>query len=316
MLRAAEDQAQGHRVSGQIWGNAVANVGDIASGAVSQYQEQKAMSKRDQAVADLWQRSNGNPDVKDLVQIYGKDGVKLASELAQFNAAKANPRRDAISQFPAVAGIMSKLGPQLQEAFWNNEVIPVGKAAGIIAEDVPWKPGIERELLAGFMPQESAPDTAVVEGNLVDKRTGKAIFTAPPKSVEAQPRVVGRSLVGPTGEVIYRDPESKPSGSDNKIWVMRPGKDGKMQTVFVPESQVQAGDQPANTRSGEGRPSLGGEKSALGFFNRAKQADEELKGLTEQISAKNLGGQAWMALAPNFLQTQEGQAYQQAEQNV
>lgn len=94
---------------------------------------------------------------------------------------------------------------------------------------------------------------------------------------------------------------------------MRPGPDGKLAAVRVSEGEIQPGDQPANSRSGEGRPSNGVEKSTLSFFNRAKQADEELAKLADVIGQKGTLAQGYMALAPNFMQTQEGQSYQQAQ---
>lgn len=151
----------------------------------------------------------------------------------------------------------------------------------------------------------TAPRAAKPESRSLEIQAAEALSRGDRKAYEQIVKVqreLGNAGRGPTQPRV-----------DNKIWVMRPGADGKMQTVFVPESQVQHGDQPANTRSGEGRPSLGGEKSALGFFNRAKQADEELKALSPQITSKGLGGQAYMAMAPNFMQTQEGQAYLQAQ---
>jgi hypothetical protein len=105
----------------------------------------------------------------------------------------------------------------------------------------------------------------------------------------------------------------KEAKTENKMWVMRPGPDGKMSALFVPESQVKPGDQPATSRAGEGRPSNGVEKKALNFFNKLKQADEELANFSEKIAGQNLLEQGWMAVAPNPLQTDVGQKYLAAQ---
>jgi hypothetical protein len=61
------------------------------------------------------------------------------------------------------------------------------------------------------------------------------------------------------------------------------------------------------------RSVTGAERQALSFYNRAKEAADTIAGLETAISSMGLAGQTRMALAPNFLQSQEGQAYQQAQ---
>lgn len=60
-----------------------------------------------------------------------------------------------------------------------------------------------------------------------------------------------------------------------------------------------------------GKPSTGLQKKALGYFNRAKQAADELLQITE--SGMGLGAQTYAEYAPNFMQTQQGQAYLAAQ---
>ena len=334
---AARLQAQ----KGQIWGNALQNIGGIAAGAIQDYSARKQkekradeISKRDANFADYYTQSGGNPDPAVVMKIYGpKDGPVIARGLMEFNAAKEKPGKEALTALPSIALAFSKLSPGLQRPFYENELKPLAiKTGAFREEDLPgWTPDTASQIMEfakAFMPAQEAPKLDRVEVlnkdgtksyQWVEPKAGLEITSAaPPQTPKASVWVMRGGKVIPiqpgteqAGDRPYEKPSS--TGSDNKIWVMRPGKDGKMQTIFVDESQVQLGDQPANTRSGEGRPSLGGEKAALGFFNRAKQADEELKGLTDQIAAKSLGGQAWMAVAPNFMQTQEGQSYQQAQ---
>lgn len=64
---------------------------------------------------------------------------------------------------------------------------------------------------------------------------------------------------------------------------------------------------------GTGRPATGLEKTNLGFYNRGYQAIEDAKKVEDQISKLGLRGQTRLEYAPNFLQTPEGQLYNQAQ---
>ena len=61
-----------------------------------------------------------------------------------------------------------------------------------------------------------------------------------------------------------------------------------------------------------GKPANGVQKHVFGFFNRAKQADDQLEKLEEDISQMGLGGQLRMQ-GPNVTQSQLGQSYNQAQ---
>jgi hypothetical protein len=87
------------------------------------------------------------------------------------------------------------------------------------------------------------------------------------------------------------------------------GPDGK--AIRVPRREA-VGKAPA---SGTLKPASGLEKRALNFFNRAKQADEDLEGIEAQIQQLNTAGQARLQYAPNFAQSDLGQSYTQAQRN-
>jgi hypothetical protein len=56
-----------------------------------------------------------------------------------------------------------------------------------------------------------------------------------------------------------------------------------------------------------------GERNALGFFIRGKDALDTIKGIESSIASKNLAGQTRLEFAPNFLQSQENQVYRQLQ---
>jgi len=61
------------------------------------------------------------------------------------------------------------------------------------------------------------------------------------------------------------------------------------------------------------KQATGSQNRTFSFFNRAKQADEMLQELEESVSNLSLAGQVKLDYLPNFLKTQEGQSYTQAQ---
>lgn len=68
---------------------------------------------------------------------------------------------------------------------------------------------------------------------------------------------------------------------------------------------------------GGSKPSIGTERNALAFLNRAKDADTTLteSGLENRIAQQGLAGQVQGAIAPNMFQTKEQQLYRQAQRS-
>lgn len=324
ILRSGDAQADAHLRSGQIWGNTIGKLGNIASGYVEdraaqkQEQDQAAeLSRRDQAALAVM--SNPDADPLEFVRIYGpREGVKVAQGFEAFKKIGAGQSQSPEDLFKLYGGL-NAVGEKVRAAAYPTIVANVSKAIPALAGALPQEYSAEGwkeigSLLGGMNPAKPGEGFTLGQGQVRFGPDGKQIAAGPVEAPKPeQPRVVGRSLVGPDGKVIYRDPESKTDRVENKMWVMRPGADGKMKSIFIPESQVQEGDQPANTRSGEGRPSLGGEKSALGFFNRAKQADEELKNLEPIIQKMGIMDQGRLKYAHNALQSPEGKLYSQAQ---
>lgn len=98
----------------------------------------------------------------------------------------------------------------------------------------------------------------------------------------------------------------------------RPSSDGKRhphmvngRIVYLTEDEVNArgGVQPTERQ----RSVSGQERTNLGFFQRAAQADEITAPLEADIAKMGLAGQARLEYMPNFLQSDKGQAYRQAQ---
>lgn len=350
IARRGEIEAQGALQSGNAWANAVAQIGQIAGGAFQEYGAQKEHKAALQAkeLAERPAREMAATKTRletEKLQREANAAAQAEAKMAASGAAAAEARKSPsrIKALELVAGDPTAL-KDVEDYFTRKDkakALEFGDAAAMIRRfgdsDEAVSIALENFIEDGY-------DPAVVEqigaqlkdparrGLIVDSYLKSSPDEGHRALVKPAEKPETRSLEVQLAEALQKgdqaaaqsirtaikqaaDSGRAPAGSssENKMWVMRPGPDGKMKSVFIPESQVREGDQPANTRSGEGRPSLGGEKSALGFFNRAKQADEELKGLEDKIASKGLAGQAWMSVMPNFMQTEEGQAYQQAQ---
>jgi len=305
MLRAAEDQAQGHRVSGQIWGNAVANVGDIASGAFRDYsaqkQEQKQaeeMSRRDQAAIQVM--SNPESDPMEFIRIYGpKEGIKVAEGFAAFK--KIGQGSQSPEDLFKLYGGLSSVSPELRARAYPTIMQSVSKSIPALSGALPPEYSEEGwseigKLLGGMNPQED--ESVVVGGNLVNKRTGKPIFTAPPEPAKPDSRSLEIRLAeavasGDTAKATAiesaikraaaagRAPER--SGSDNEPLVPVIGDDG--QPVLMRRSSAE-GRRPASNRE-QGRPVISGDANRISEYdNSISEATKLKKTMTTGVASK------------------------------
>jgi hypothetical protein len=77
---------------------------------------------------------------------------------------------------------------------------------------------------------------------------------------------------------------------------------------YVPRSEA-SGMKVATSR----KSVLGTERAALSYFNRAQEADKTAAPLEDEIAKMSLPGQAALQYLPNWLQSQTGQSYRQAQ---
>jgi hypothetical protein len=146
MMRQGDIAARRAENSGQIWGNAVKDIGQIAGQAVQQHQEEKRQQRREAAVNQVMQGWDGqDPQTlfRGLAPILGPEAsVKVATGMGSLMAAhqkqqpdqkdlagivggvaaleKANPgyiERNWQTLRPALDPVMSKFGSPLQEQY-------------------------------------------------------------------------------------------------------------------------------------------------------------------------------------------------------
>lgn len=296
--------------SGDIWGNTLRGIGATLAGGIQANAEAKAqkraaegLAKQDAAFVSLLEESNGMPAPQDIVRIYGPQrGMEIAKGYSAFASEKPDPN--------AVMAGLEAMTPPMREQSWGPVRQKMIQTHGLPPEAIPeqyddqWFNNFSRQLKGG----SRRPDPLKVGAGetLVDPETGEAIFTAPTAAKAVEPRVVGRSLVGPDGKVIYRDPDS--GGGDGGALVAVMGPDG--QPVLVPRAEA-VGKRPASNQPS--RAPTGVERTALGFYNRARQATEDIGAIEDKIAEAGAGGQLQLEHAPNWAQTNEQQLYRQAQ---
>lgn len=255
IMAAGRAQAEGAARSGQIWGNAVQGLAGIAGNAIqdhAQRSEEKkaaeAVSKRDGAFLRAFQDSGGNLAPEVALSIYGPEkGLKVAEGVASLRQLQdAAQRRDAeaaMKSAPALVRGLLAMGDGARDQAYAGIVPLWEQATGQRLPDAP-TPDVWKQL--GAWADEVAPvktrgvtvrnpDGSTVE-RIVPDRPGQE-FVSAPEQANPEPRVVGRALVGPTGEVIYRDPE--PPKESRREWVVRDGK-----TLHVSPEEIMPGDTP------------------------------------------------------------------------
>jgi hypothetical protein len=226
--------------------------------------------------------------IKEAEEDYPQQAQQAADLIRQ------NPSKEYVGQLtrslmlksPKYAEQLRKAEPKTREVTVTN---PDGSTTIQIVKD---EPGQKFE--SAPKPPTEAPGGFDAHLRRVAKAKNITVGDMLPQDVlkeKAAFEAAGRAPQQPTDEpvVVVMGPDGKP--------------------VYVPRSQA-IGKQPA---TGSLKASSGVEKKALSFFNRAQQADKDLEGLEPTIQAKGIAGQARMKFAPNFAQTQEGQAYGAAQ---
>jgi hypothetical protein len=297
--------------SGDIWGQTVQSLGQQAGGAIEAHQ----MAKRDAALDAALKTWDG----KDPRALF--DSLKMLDPMSRAKVTEG------------MVGIM-RLGQKDEAQERENWALAVKGAAALpfpvfaanwatIKERL--GPGAQKYVGVGELPEQADEQTYNMARQLAQQFGGaKApegftlsegqtrfgpdgqpvanVPSAPPKP--AGPRVVGRSLVDDSGKVIYRDPESPSQPPVDPLHQV----DVNGVATWLPRSQA-AGKPAAQAQ----RTVTGAERTALGFYNRAKQASEDITPIEEKIAGAGMASQIQLQNAPNFLQTETQQQYRQAQ---
>lgn len=278
-----------------MWGQTVSNIGQQIGQGIQQFAETKESEKKAKALkaqdaAFMERLSSGQPlTPNDAVGIYGPDrGIAIYKAYETLQGEKPD--------LPTTLAGFDASSPDMRAMAWpgaRNKLV----GAGMIPETVPEQYDHDWYEKAAPSWRKGAPQTKPIEvspgATLYDPTKGEAVFTAP-KPNDADPRVVGRSLVGPDGKVIYRDPEAPRSDAEPLVAVI--GDDG--QPVMLPRS-LAVGRRPASNRE-QGRPVTSGDAGRIAELDTSL---DDLNTLTETLTGSSATGTAAKvgAMLPNWV---------------
>ena len=160
--------------------------------------------------------------------------------------------------------------------------------------------GLE-QMLANRPPPPERPITMGAGQHLVDPTEGRIIMQTPPAERPPERPISlapGGRLVDSAGRLITSAPERPPAPQKSLADEL---------AEFEAKEQIKAKYQGA-------KPSLGSQRTALGYFNRMLEAERNARGAEDKLAGGDLAAQQYApGWLENWLQSQEGQAYTQAQ---
>jgi hypothetical protein len=211
ILAAGNARARGAQQGGQIMGNMIGSLGEIASGAVQQYGADKEKRARelfdkqqDQKLFARLSEGNGDIDPREVIATVGLErGSKILPGLVAFHELGMNQAKDARE-----AAVRA----------WDG--LKAIKDEGVRSSL--YRPLLQQVIKAGIVPPElghQVPDLTPETFDMVDSFVGQLR----PKQADQRGQVVGRALVGADGKVIYRDPDPPKEPVSSRPMVVSPG---------------------------------------------------------------------------------------------
>ena len=291
IARGGDIAAQRAANQGQIWGQAVQQLGQIGAGALEQHAEQQELKKRDARLAQivgsgLWQSDPRAAYALTLETMGPQLGPRVAEGMmaaGRLSAGQMADPEDVRKNLQALAGGFAALPDPLKPQTWGS-VRGLAERVGLTGLPEEYTPELLPAINAfalGGQAQRAPEGFSLSPGQRRYDAAGKLVAEAPADTKPAEPRVVGRSLVGPDGKVIYRDPESPKQDSEPLVAIM--GPDGE--SVFVPRAQA-VGKRPASNRE-QGRPVFSAEAVRLADMDSAL---DDLNNLAVELEGSGATG--------------------------
>lgn len=270
------------------------------------------------------------PTPQAITQLVGPE--RAANIVKGMAALQADPRasfdatqkivRDVLQGMAALPeGLRAEYYPTVRQGLIQRGVINDGDAPA--QYDPQW---FATTVNYGKAPAEAKPQGLMNVGPgavIFDPETRQPVYTAPqtPSAAASGGFTLspGARRYDAQGNVIASAPAAAGGGNNDTELVNAVIANPALWSSLTPTVKTRIGAKLAAQGFDKwqgtpgAKPSNGMEKSALGFFNRAKQADTDLKAIEGDIAKMGLGGQTRMAVAPNWLQSQTGQLYQQAQ---
>lgn len=266
MARQGDIAARGAERSGEIWGQAINQLGQIGAGAVQAHQAGKDQKKRESMFNDAlasWDPSNPGAFYRAAAVAYGPElatsAVRALSAL-EVSKQKAEPDPKLFQPKAEFLGQMWKKNPEWVKKSWGG-----------IAQAL----GPEAKALYGL---DLTPEWDDAYAGFLDS-------LAPQEKAEP-PKVVGKSLVTPEGKVIYQEKAEPKAPQTQNI--------GGRVMQFNPESgrfDIDLGSSEAalsRAESVKGRDEARAERETLRTekkVEKQQQAAEAAKATDDQVRA-------------------------------
>jgi len=350
LQRGGARQAELQRQTGEIWGKTVASIGETAGHAIDQYgKEQKEKKKeereqREAAELNVLFSSGTMPNPQQVIKVVGPErGLRIVAGMAALQKPPIDPVKDygerqnrlkdtLLGMLALPKETRAAIYPGVRSGLLTQNVIKPEDAPEAYDEDF-----FNRMVNYGQEPEKpKAPGVREVKTRnpdgsetiqIVEDTPGQTFTSAPPP--KPPPSESGFTL-GPnqvrydaTGKRIATGPGGTGSGGGlsaaNARLVEAVIANPNIYNTLTPTAKTAIAADLAQRgfkgfeQAGAGKPPTGAQNKTLGFFNRAKQASEDLEGIEDQIATRSLGKQSWDAVVPNFAQTDIGRQYTQSQ---
>jgi hypothetical protein len=301
-MQNGQNQADIHAFKGNNWANTIGAAGQIIGQGIQQHQEQKAQSKRAQAIDQLFSGEQ-MPDPQSIIRVFGpKDGLDVIKGLSAIHPEAKVNYKDRMEQFRDAARGVRALPPDKQAGGYDFAVKGLVSGGVLKPEEVPPFTPELLEQVASYGQEPAKPVAA--------KEPKKYEVDVPgPNGTKVKRLVTEEELAGGVQQYVTPPTPKEPREPKEEKLVQIMGPAG--QVVWARESEAvgKPAAQAARTPTGQ-------ERTALSFYNRAKDASETALKTEESIAKYGLLDQGRLAaggMAGNFVKNDEMQSYRQAQ---
>lgn len=325
--RRGQIEAQRHAAGSDILGNAVAQVGQQLAGYFSQRAEKQEQAKREAATMAAIEGWDGQDPMKlfgSLRAIRPDDALQYTNTVLSLRRGPQQDPEKELERFGKTAQFLSGLDDETLGRAWpviRQSLGPTAARMGLEAGEQ-WDPKY-RPVLARvgdvFGPKKERKLTRLAPGEaLYDESTDEIVAKGPAK----EPPKHKVTVPGPGGRPVDRlvTEEELAKGVETYVAPKAPREAKEEQLVqvdvngvptWVPRSQ--AVGRPAAQAP---RAVTGAERQALAYYNRGRQALEDISPLEEKVKQYGPVAQGRLAMGGmvgNLLQSAEQQKYRQAQ---
>jgi hypothetical protein len=274
MLRGGDIAARRGETSGQIWGNTLANLGQIAGGAITQIGEQKAEREgveaeaaKNQEFTQFLGQWDGDPAklAETSVSLYGPEqGYKIAEATMRFSMLGQEDPQEAVKDWAMGIKLMDSLDEEKKATFYPGMIA----ASAPLAEKFKIDPAM--------LPQEYSPEA----WDFVKKTAAVLMGDAPPELLK------GDSFFDPeTGEWhVAPKPEEPPKLSTLEGFLSASPEE--QQRILAARGQIAAAERAPQAAPQAPQASL---TDVDKIAQRWKTATAPTRDLTSQVQRMEAG---------------------------